>query len=321
MFDFLPILQKYGIDHVERGKWVQRGNVGIRCPFCVNDPGYHMGISLTTGYWHCWKSDAHSGRKPHRLLVALLRCTWREAEEIVGTGATAVGIDILKQRAADLFNPAPVPVVKIERHEMPEDFRPNLWKEAGTRKEVLKYLKSRGFLQDHIPEVCRRYKLRSALCKPWAWRLIMPFLYHGGVVGWTGRHVRGGEPKYLSFPSNESVKHLLFNYDNAAGGGRTLAIVEGPVDCFKMDFYGAFQGHHAVGLLGTSATPAQIVLLLELAARYDDTIIVLDEDAGGQAMRLASQLAMARPRVRLLNIKDPGMIPPAGIPAIYTPAN
>src|SRR6185312_5603411 len=72
MFDWEQFLDNHGIDYVTTGHNARRGNIGIACPWCGNDPSHHLGISTNGRGYHCWRNEAHSGKAPHRLVMALL---------------------------------------------------------------------------------------------------------------------------------------------------------------------------------------------------------------------------------------------------------
>ena len=54
MFDVISFLEEYNIDYTTSGKNVTSGWVEINCPFCGDDPSYHMGVNLSSGLYHCW---------------------------------------------------------------------------------------------------------------------------------------------------------------------------------------------------------------------------------------------------------------------------
>ena len=113
-------------------------------------------------------------------------------------------------------------------------------------------------------------------------RLIFPIAdVRGRVVGFGGRILGEGEPKYLNSPETP-VFHkgtLLYALDRARTAIRTesLAIlVEGYVDAIRLQVAGIV---HAVAPLGTSLTPEQARLL----RRYTKQVaLAYDADAPGQ---------------------------------------
>lgn len=319
-FEFLPILEQYRIDHRLYGqdKSVHRNNVGIRCPFCPDDDGYHLGISLENGFWNCWKDPTHKGKRPERLLVALLRITYEEAHALVTSGATTLGYDALKEKAAKLFSKKEAKMNQIEPVAMPEAFKE--LREDGLRARFWKYLRGRGYSDEDLPGFIKHSRLRCCLAGDFAHRIILPFYFRKELVGWTGRLIMksDAEPKYKTFPATSAPKQILYGYDRAAKGGRALLIEEGPLDAARTSYYGKAFGIRAVALMGVVASPEQITLLLDLAYRFDDIWIALDRDAISKAFFLQSQLALLRPRISLIpeGFKDPGALPPNLIPQL-----
>lgn len=73
---------------------------------------------------------------------------------------------------------------------------------------------------------------------PWHWsleyrdRLIIPFFYNSKIVGWTGRKINPGKPKYLT----QSQPGYVFNIDNQQSWKRQYVIVtEGQFDAIAID--------------------------------------------------------------------------------------
>src|SRR5215471_11588758 len=92
MFDWQRFLDGHQIDYAEYGRYhITRGYIGINCPFCGDDDGYNLGISLRNGFWHCWREPvrgSHSGRAPYRLIERLLGVNRDAARALVQAGDT-----------------------------------------------------------------------------------------------------------------------------------------------------------------------------------------------------------------------------------------
>lgn len=122
-------------------------------------------------------------------------------------------------------------------------------------------------------------------------RLMIPIRdARGRVIGFGGRILGSGEPKYLNSPDTPLFDkgRILFNLDRAAPAARDakrLIVVEGYMDVIALDQAGIGE---AVAPLGTALTEAQ----LELAWRQVPTpVLAFDGDAAGQraAMRAAER--------------------------------
>ena len=132
----------------------------------------------------------------------------------------------------------------------------------------------------------------------------------GRVVGWGGRIIGKGEPKYLNSPDTPVFDkgRTLFNLHRASPAARAknrLVIVEGYFDVIGMDAVGI---EEVVAPNGTALTEAQILLAWKLV---DQPIVCLDGDKAGikAAMRAA---------LRALPILEPGKglrfaFPPEGM--------
>lgn len=113
-------------------------------------------------------------------------------------------------------------------------------------------------------------------------RLIFPiFAYNGDVVGFGGRVLDDGNPKYLNSPETDIFskrKNLygLYQAKEAIRKSNQIILVEGYIDCIKLHQYGIT---NVVASLGTAFTNEQA----ELIKKYAEEIIILyDGDEAGQ---------------------------------------
>lgn len=96
-------------------------------------------------------------------------------------------------------------------------------------------------------------------------RVIIPFYYDGTIVGWTGRKVTKGNPKYLS----SSQPSYVFNLDNQTYDRQFVVLVEGPIDAVAID---------GVGVLSNELNEMQIARINALGK---EVILVPDNDRSG----------------------------------------
>ena len=96
-------------------------------------------------------------------------------------------------------------------------------------------------------------------------RVIIPFLYKGEIVGWTGRTVGDAKPKYLS----EQQPGYVFNLDNQQDDREFVIISEGPFDALSID---------GCALLGAEIKDSQNWLLKQLGK---ELVLVPDRDHEG----------------------------------------
>jgi hypothetical protein len=105
----------------------------------------------------------------------------------------------------------------------------------------------------------------------WMWspempdRLIIPFRYEGRIVGYTGRKITDGKPKYLS----EQTPGYVFNLDAQNTDSSVVLVAEGPLDALSIG---------GVAILGADIMDKQAMLINRLGKRV---IVVPDRDADG----------------------------------------
>lgn len=125
-------------------------------------------------------------------------------------------------------------------------------------------------------------------------RVMFPITERSGrTVGFGGRILGAGEPKYLNSPETPLFHkgRLLYGYAQARDAARaagTVIVVEGYMDVIGL----AQAGYdHAVAPLGTALTPDQLELLWQLVP---EPILWFDPDAAGtRAAVRAAEMALA----------------------------
>jgi DNA primase len=113
-------------------------------------------------------------------------------------------------------------------------------------------------------------------------RVMFPiFSQRGSVIGFGGRVMGEGEPKYLNSPETalfekgRELYGLVQARDSIHEAGRVL-VVEGYMDVVALAQYGV---GYAVATLGTATTPTHIAKLLRLA---DEIVFCFDGDKAGR---------------------------------------
>ena len=140
-------------------------------------------------------------------------------------------------------------------------------------------------------------------------RVMFPILStRGAVIGFGGRVIGDGEPKYLNSPETplfekgREVYGLVQARDAIRNAGRVL-VVEGYMDVVALAQFGV---EYAVATLGTATTPVHITKLLKLA---DELVFSFDGDAAGRkaawrALEVCLPLAPDHKPVRFLFLPD-----------------
>jgi DNA primase len=155
-------------------------------------------------------------------------------------------------------------------------------------------------------------------------RLLFPIHdLRGRVVGFSGRILGSGEPKYLNSPESP-VFHkgsMLYNLHQAKQAIRkeeSVLLVEGQFDVLRLVLAGV---DHVVAPLGTALTPEQGALL----RRFAPTVLLLyDSDAAGlrATFRAADECLRHKLRVKVATLpdgQDPDTLVRQGGAAALTP--
>ena len=140
-------------------------------------------------------------------------------------------------------------------------------------------------------------------------RVMFPILSaRGAVIGFGGRVLGAGEPKYLNSPETplfekgREVYGLVQARDAIRAAGRAL-VVEGYMDVVALAQFGV---GYAVATLGTATTPVHVSKLLRLA---DELVFCFDGDAAGRkaawrALEVSLPLALDNKPIRFLFLPE-----------------
>jgi DNA primase len=113
-------------------------------------------------------------------------------------------------------------------------------------------------------------------------RIMFPIVnLRGQVIGFGGRVLDKGEPKYLNSPETTLFEkghelYGLFQAQKAIRGQRRVVVVEGYMDVVALAQHGV---EYAVATLGTATTPFHVQKLLRLC---DQVVFCFDGDRAGQ---------------------------------------
>lgn len=179
------------------------------------------------------------------------------------------------------------------------------------RDDLLKYLKTKGYDERLLFEAgltLEDKKKQGAYYDRFFDRLMFPiFDVHNRVIGFGGRILGDGEPKYLNSPETKLFDKSKNLYGmNIARTARTkkVIIVEGYMDVIALHQAGF---NNAVASLGTAFTTGQASLIRRYA---DEVVIAYDTDGAGikATLRAIPILKNAGLGVRVLSVegaKDP----------------
>jgi hypothetical protein len=196
VFNLEQFFTRHRVEFRTQGPNCSRNFVNIACPFCRDDPSFHLRIHSEDLWYYCLRNSKHKGRG-----IAYILKTLR------------IEIPANLPERGEATEPKPAPKKDFG------DFNV-LFSPAEESEEALNYLRNRLF--EDPAAVCRKYNLRVALKGKWAGRLLVPL-----TTGWTGRAMRGYlEPRYLS----ETTADGFFQ----VGRGLTVFLVEGPIDALRI---------------------------------------------------------------------------------------
>lgn len=301
-FDWRRFLDANRIAYVEAedGANLSKGNIGIACPFCGDDPSTHMGISLAGAGWNCWRDRSHKGKSPVGLIQVLLKCSWERAREIAGLDNTYVPEDWCSQAMA-LIAPKPTPAPKKRRLLLPSEFLE--FSDLPRCKPYLRYMENRGFTLTRL----QAYGIKYCTTGPFRARVIFPVTYGFNLVSWTGRTINGSPLRYRAHtadperaaddelpPALGPINSYLLWYDHLrlceTSRFKTLVLCEGPIDAFKVAVLGQHSGITATCFFGIEPTDTQIELLYDLVPRFERTVVLSDRNAETKSMQTAQKL-------------------------------
>jgi DNA primase len=277
-------------------------NYAARCPF-HSEKSPSFTVSQTKQFYHCFGCGAHG-----TAISFLMEHQGMGFVDAVKDLAGRVGMVVPEQ--------TPDPQRK-ERAEVVEDLSDVMLRAAQFYKAQLKssekavaYLKNRGL----TGEIAARYGLGYA---PDGWqnleavfpeyqskslteaglviaseegrrydrfrgRIMFPIHnQRGAIIGFGGRVIDQGEPKYLNSPETplfEKGRELygLFQARSAIRDAQRVLVVEGYMDVVALAQYGI---GYAVATLGTATTPWQVQKLLR---QTDNVVYCFDGDAAGR---------------------------------------
>jgi DNA primase len=151
---------------------------------------------------------------------------------------------------------------------------------------LLRYLGSKGYLPAEVAEAGLLVEREdgSGYYDRFRGRILFPIRdQRGHTIGFGGRVLGAGEPKYLNTPQTPlfDKSSVLFGIDQASRGIRTsgmAVIVEGYMDVLMAHQHGI---NNVVAQMGTALTEAQLKLLKRYTQHF---VLALDADiAGDQA--------------------------------------
>ena len=184
------------------------------------------------------------------------------------------------------------------------------------KNETYNYLRSKGFSDQMLRESgLFNYKENSGMMDKFWNRVIFPIMDIGHrIIGFGGRVMGEGEPKYLNSPETLifDKSRNLFGLNHAKSSkAKNIIVCEGYMDVISLHQAGFNQ---AVASLGTAFTSGHANLLARYArintksdevTRYKDILLCYDSDGAGvdAAKRALGILRQANLSAKVINLK------------------
>ena len=281
-------------------------NFSACCPF-HNEKTPSFTVSPSKQFYHCFGCGAHGNA-----IGFLMEYSGLAYPEAIRSLAETVGMPVPETRTrAERPSAANAPGLSARMLDAFNYYRAELKKS----KQAIEYLKGRGL----TGEIAARYGLgfapdgwqnlesvwsdygaadlkdtglvidsgpgeekRSRRYDRFRHRVMFPILdSRGNVIGFGGRVIGEGEPKYLNSPETplfEKGRELygLYQARRAIRDANQVIVVEGYMDVVALAQHGV---ENAVATLGTATTPNHVSKLLRLA---DNVVFCFDGDAAGR---------------------------------------
>lgn len=189
------------------------------------------------------------------------------------------------------------------------------------KNETYNYLRSKGFSDQMLRESgLFNYKENSGMMDKFWNRVIFPIMDTGHrIIGFGGRVMGEGEPKYLNSPETLifDKSRNLFGLNHAKSSkAKNIIVCEGYMDVISLHQAGFNQ---AVASLGTAFTSGHANLLARYArintksdevTRYKDILLCYDSDGAGvdatkRALGILRQANLSAKVINLKPYKDP----------------
>lgn len=315
--DWTAFFDAQRIPYVTSGPNTSKNQVSLPCPWCgLDDTSEHLSVNLLGKGFRCWRNPSqHSGKNPARLIQALLKCSWDEANRLAGHENTLPS-DFLGRLKAAFTKPE-----KIEQKvklTLPPEFK--TFSNLPSSLPYNLYLRARGFSNKDIAKA-KGYGIYYASQGLYKGRVIFTVVKDGGLVGFTGRTIyKSNQVRYSTLtsdrekaaergetPAPEPISSFLLFFDHVALGGDTIVLCEGPFDAWRVNLLGSHVGIVATCFFTSMLSDQQKNLLHEILPKFDRRILLLDQNTFTKSTRIKSDLITLGVETCMLpeDIKDP----------------
>ena len=261
------------------------GWVSFNCPCCLHkgespDKRKRGGVLFSNdGFlYSCFNCGHKAGWQPGKLLSKNTKDLFRWMG-IPDDTINKMVLETLREKDAI---PVHKKIVSFELHDvaLPDECLPVMtWIKEGCDDEkllnIVEYILNRGLTLDD-------YNWHWSSATGYTDRVFIPFYEKGHIVGYTGRKIVDGKPKYLTHAQNGYV----FNMDVQTNDRQYVIVVEGQFDAIAIG---------GVAIMSNNPNDTQCARINVLAR---EVIVVPDHDKAGALMldaAIANGWSMSRP--------------------------
>lgn len=277
IFDTETWLNLRGVKYIRSGQDVGAGWVGVKCPFCSDDPEYHLGVNLSNSrfdrnYIHCWRC----GKKGNivQYVKEIEKCDWGQAYRVIESHQDRNLIHLRTEQTYRRKQEGE----KLIPEEASKIFLPC----------HLNYLRKRRYDPDIL---IPKYDLYACpYYGNYAYSLLAPVYMEHRMMTFVGIDVTGKRnERYKAAPKEQSVlfsKECVYGIDRCNKVG---LVVEGLFDSWRI-------GDGAIATFGVEYTKAQIQIIAWALKRV---YVMYDAEATDKADKLAWDLSIFMPKNRV----------------------
>jgi len=286
----------------------------------ADDHSQHLSVNLDGKGFRCWRNPRqHSGKNPARLIQALLKCSWEQANRLAGNEKTLPSDFMGKLRGTfmreDECSQKKLPL------KIPQEFKPitNL----PSARPYIRYLRDRNLSDDAIFNATQDYDIYYATQGLYKGRIIFTVWQDENLVGWTGRTIHDTvKIRYSTLtddaekaeqrgerPAPAPISNFLLFYDLLVKTlANTIVLNEGPFDAWNVNILGAQKNICATCFFTSMLSREQMNLLHALLPKFDHRYLLLDQNTFSKSARIRADLAALDVEPRRLpdRFKDPG---------------
>lgn len=294
-FKWADFCSEYGLSVRTSGKSTHRGDIYVRCPWCVSGAEKHlMGLSMESTVYGCWKDDGHRGRNPIRLIQALLEVSWSDARDIAQRHAP---------KGLDFFVRAAPQEDEVRDYQVPSTLKTRFPAAAQ------EYVESRGIRLEDFKRLGGAFG-GTHPDNEFSWRVVLPItMPDGRLVGATGRAVgEGVTPPYMTLPKKLDAGLLGPHWCRESSS--ILIVVEGPFDAIKLQIASEFYQMpiDVIASLGVASSKSRQVSIREMSRMsYEHVAWIMDRKEYAKSLQYSGRMCMPS-SAHMGYAKDPGSL-------------